>query len=437
MDIPPFTPRMPPVVSVEAALEPAYNALLSLALLTAPGVEAIDPWVTEAANRLTPQQRRDNRLVFEGAAEALVFEHDAGDFPAYVDALAAQPPSALRRRVPGARTRAFADPALQAELDRLLAEPAALRGRLVAHLRAMWQQHLAAEWRHHAPNLKMITDFLNRSVFKQPAWSNKSAGEAVNSFIRRQAPESALTQLGGVQRVVFVLSPHAGLHVDRFGSADAAWVFVKVENHMLRRAPLRRAEVLGPLGALADDTRLRILEMLAAGDELRAQDLIARLGVSQPNVSRHLKQLSGAGFVDERRAGDANKLYRLRPEAIAQLAFNLSRLLTPENARAIAEEEESFARAKAARSGQPEALQPYLDPEGRVTGWPIKQKAQEYAVRYLAEKVPPGREFTEKEFGALLRAWFLDEDVVTVRRTMYEMGLIDRTANGSKYWRRA
>ena len=258
MDIPPFTPRVPPVVSVEAALEPAYNALLSLALLTAPGVEAIDPWVVEAASRLTPQQRRDNRLVFEGAPEALVFEHAAGDFPAYVDALAAQPPSALRKRVPGPHTRTFADPALQAELDRLLAEPAALRGRLVAHLRAMWQQHLAAEWRRHAPNLKMITDFVDRSVFKQPAWSNKSAGEAVNTFVRRQAARGrAHSQLGGVQRVVFVLSPHAGLHVDRFGNGETAWVFVKVENHMLRRAPLRRAEVIGPLGALADHAPAR------------------------------------------------------------------------------------------------------------------------------------------------------------------------------------
>lgn len=436
MTHPPFTVSVTPTATVEAALEPAYNALVSLSLLNAPEAAA-DPWVAEAAGRMTPQQQRDNHLVFDSLAEALIFEHGAASFPAYVDALVAEPPAAIRRRVPAGAAARLSDPALRRECEQLLADPPALRARLVQHLRAMWEQHLAAEWRRHAPNLKAITDFLNRSIFNQPAWQGKRAGDAIRSFIRQDVPDAALAQLDGARRVTFVLSPHARLHVDRLGSDQAAWAFVKVENHMLRQAPLKRAELLGPLGALADDTRLRILEMLAAHGELRAQDLVARLGVSQPNVSRHLKQLVGAGLAAERRAGDANKLYRLQPGAVSQLWFNLSQLLTPENAQAIAVAEEAAARTANARAGHPEAIQPYLDAEGRVARWPTKLKPQEDVVRYLAGKIPPGREFTEKEFGALLRAWFLDDDVVTVRRTMFEMGLIDRTANGSRYWLRA
>jgi ArsR family transcriptional regulator len=94
----------------------------------------------------------------------------------------------------------------------------------------------------------------------------------------------------------------------------------------MRTAPLQRAEVLGPLTALADDTRLRLLELLAANGELRGQDLVVQMDVSQPNVSRHLKQLVGAGVVEERRAGDANKLYRLNLDGVRNLFDQLDQL---------------------------------------------------------------------------------------------------------------
>jgi ArsR family transcriptional regulator len=61
--------------------------------------------------------------------------------------------------------------------------------------------------------------------------------------------------------------------------------------------------------ALADESRLRILELLAAEGEVRGQDLINKLELSQPNLSRHLKTLVAARLMQERRAGDTNKLY--------------------------------------------------------------------------------------------------------------------------------
>jgi DNA-binding transcriptional ArsR family regulator len=92
-------------------------------------------------------------------------------------------------------------------------------------------------------------------------------------------------------------------------TGETLWVVRTFDPQLLRRDPLRRAEVLGPLNALADDTRLRILELLVEHGEQRAQEIIAQLEGSQGNVSRHLKQLVGAGLARERRAGDANKLY--------------------------------------------------------------------------------------------------------------------------------
>ena len=50
----------------------------------------------------------------------------------------------------------------------------------------------------------------------------------------------------------------------------------------------------------ADPTRIRILNVLAAG-ELCVCDVVALLGLPQPTVSRHLAYLRGSGLVEGRR----------------------------------------------------------------------------------------------------------------------------------------
>lgn len=54
--------------------------------------------------------------------------------------------------------------------------------------------------------------------------------------------------------------------------------------------------------AFADETRLRILHLLAGG-ELCVCDLVAVLRAPQPKVSRHLAYLKRAGLVADRRSG--------------------------------------------------------------------------------------------------------------------------------------
>jgi ArsR family transcriptional regulator len=61
-------------------------------------------------------------------------------------------------------------------------------------------------------------------------------------------------------------------------------------------------ETLGTLRAAAEETRLRILSLLADG-ELSVSDLTDILGQSQPRISRHLKLLVGAGLVERHREG--------------------------------------------------------------------------------------------------------------------------------------
>lgn len=64
--------------------------------------------------------------------------------------------------------------------------------------------------------------------------------------------------------------------------------------------------------ALSDETRLRILSLLARG-ELCVCDLMAILDLPQSTVSRHLAYLRNAGLVEDRRQG-VWMFYRLARE---------------------------------------------------------------------------------------------------------------------------
>ena len=69
---------------------------------------------------------------------------------------------------------------------------------------------------------------------------------------------------------------------------------------------------------LADETRLRILDMLGRRKELCVRDLWERLGQSQPAVSHHLGLLRMAGLVDTRHEGK-HIYYRIDEERFDEL----------------------------------------------------------------------------------------------------------------------
>jgi DNA-binding transcriptional ArsR family regulator len=68
---------------------------------------------------------------------------------------------------------------------------------------------------------------------------------------------------------------------------------------------------------LADRTRRQIVETLRGG-ERQVNDIVAALDIHQSGVSRHLRLLLKAGFVQVRPAGQL-RLYSLRPEPFREL----------------------------------------------------------------------------------------------------------------------
>ena len=74
---------------------------------------------------------------------------------------------------------------------------------------------------------------------------------------------------------------------------------------------------LAALQVLAEPRRLAIIDLLRDG-ERPVGELVGRLGVSQPAVSKHLRVLKEAGLVDVR-VDAQRRLYRIRPEPLAEL----------------------------------------------------------------------------------------------------------------------
>lgn len=69
--------------------------------------------------------------------------------------------------------------------------------------------------------------------------------------------------------------------------------------------------------ALADPTRRRIVEALSMGEQ-QVNDVVGRLDIHQSGVSRHLRLLLKAGFVQVRPDGP-RRLYSLCPEPFQEL----------------------------------------------------------------------------------------------------------------------
>ena len=69
--------------------------------------------------------------------------------------------------------------------------------------------------------------------------------------------------------------------------------------------------------ALAEPTRREILDLVRES-ELSVGELVDRISLSQPGVSKHLRVLRDAGLV-EVRADAQRRLYRVRPEPLAEI----------------------------------------------------------------------------------------------------------------------
>jgi DNA-binding transcriptional ArsR family regulator len=284
---------------------------------------------------------------------------------------------------------------------------------------------------------------LNQRVF--PALG---APALIHAVAGRDLPLEFAVPLHIIERLVIVPTPHVDLYAAQFGNPTTLWLFLAfsaVTGWTIRQSPIRPKEALARIEPLNDETRLRILELLARRGELGSQELMAALEISQPSLSRHLKALGG--YITERRGEGAGKFYRLNPGQLEWSFTILRRFLAAEDEldpqataggpplAPIPASDTPLKHIRSAEAG-PEAqtLRSFVNAQGRITRFPAREKEKLIILEYLIGKFEARRSYTEKEVNALILEWITFSDFVTIRRALYDYMFLNRERDGSRYW---
>ena len=170
-------------------------------------------------------------------------------------------------------------------------------------------------------------------------------------------------------------------------------------------------QALSVLKALADETRLKIIQALSE-KESYVELLAERLKLTPATVSFHLKKLLAAGIVDARRE-QYYTIYALRKEA---LSITISQLVLPSDSSDSAEAlREEMYRRKVIKS---------FMPDGKCRVMPAQIKKRMIIYEEIMKLFETGRTYHETEVNDLIAT--IHEDYCTVRRAFIGMGWMSR-----------
>ena len=351
-------------------------SILSLLYRAVPGTN-LDPWLVEARRRLTEPVRAEldllhgfsGRLLYYPEEPVMRFEPlrperlaaSLYDLRAFMEAI---PAAEYCGMVEHALERVHADlemrwraptdeeswaralaPALTttslADVLTLITDPAQLKRRTLALYEGVWHAVYADA---RATELPMLREAARRGA----AFADRGFPEAYAAHTGQRVPDVLDRPPATITRVAFCPSAHLGGFVSYIAYEPDLIVYFSAP-HLIDRcrerdlAPLsttasdrspasNQVDLLDAARALADPTRLRVLDLLLEG-ELYAQEIVGRLGVAQSAVSRHLAQLERAGLVTvEARRG--SKYYALNPATFEAMASALQERSERARARA-------------------------------------------------------------------------------------------------------
>lgn len=209
---------------------------------------------------------------------------------------------------------------------RYLQVPDELHTLVIDHLTMMWDRFLEAEWTKR----KAV---LEESVKAHAAmdYSGMSPYEVIEAVTGRDMRDAFSEYINRSKVMIMSPSPHVGPFIG-FNEDEKNRILhlffrpTMPKGTQTASPALNRTELQARLSALADDTRLRMIELLIEHEELCAQDFINQLDLSQSSASRHLRQLTASGYLKERRQ-EVAKCYRLNTDRIEDTLSALRQFL--------------------------------------------------------------------------------------------------------------
>ena len=369
-----------PVVG-QVKLAPAYSALTTITLLEHFEESAdLGEWVIRTLAKLDRETVGKQNIISWGLgaetlANAIELDPTEHDFTAYLKALELADPVKLRDRIwhyriNSSHMRVFIDSAgkvIPADLIKdkerfvhfftnfvkgegvkgaipakvyertfdLLQNPQRLQRFLVNHLSMLWESYLAAEWAQIRPTLQEVVD-----AFQKVNLDNLPVFEMIQKVTRRDLRtifnEEELLKFN---QILFIPSVHNGPYIMWTGDEDTLRLTFsahlppgQITGGTGSSSKLNHTDLLNRFKALADENRIKILELLRDEGKLSTQEVMERLQLSKSAASRHLRQLRANSIIDEIRAADGvKKFYQLNSRNGEEILTGLATLLGSHN----------------------------------------------------------------------------------------------------------
>jgi len=349
--MPPFPVVLerPATKAIEVSLSPTQNIFSSMLLIAKEedGMPGLHDWVTKTQAKLKKKELENHQLAMIGFFFAIIPDESGITFPAYLVRLGNMEPEAIKEKLLNAYAtmllndkrpdnvdwgqilvskesyisfleqrfgKDHIDTKIEKRAYELVMDPPALKDFLVSHMNWFWETHIAPEWTRVQPMLQEAS----RS-FRKFDLTTMTRIEAARFVTGQDMDESRWCEkLDNAERVVFVPNAHIGPYVHTLYAGKVLYIIFgarQPEGTGERIPELDRTEIVARLSALADDTRLHILQLVAEKGELRVQDVMEEINMSQPSVSRYLTQLTASGYLQERRES-GSKVYILNKERI-------------------------------------------------------------------------------------------------------------------------
>jgi DNA-binding transcriptional ArsR family regulator len=344
-------------------VNPAANAFGSMVLISkAKDDPGFHEWVSKTREQMSTGELARHHLVTIGLHYAILPQRSDVTFEAYMDELDAAPPSTLRERLLDAYSKVcmtdeckkernkpiqwdealssaenyvaflkhrfgeeWIDVDMESRAWQYVIDPAALKQLVTGHIRWFWKNHLQAEWNRALPMLEQTA-----KAFNKIDMSDMTRAGIVQFVTGKELQGMKWAgEIEAAREVYFVPNAHMGpyIHLTRTGE-DYHVIFGAhlPEGSEVQVPELDRAEIVSKLSALADETRLQILQMVARNGEMRSNEVMDALKLSQPSVSRYLGQLTANGYLQERRVNGA-KAYTLNRDRIEKTLKAVSAFL--------------------------------------------------------------------------------------------------------------
>jgi DNA-binding transcriptional ArsR family regulator len=209
--------------------------------------------------------------------------------------------AAVRRTAFKSRGRTFADVVDDEPLIRLIRNPQGLKTQLIDLFTRFWETYYQQDFESHRTAMARSVAYHRRQTY-HPSFSElfrQVTGRALSPMTRDYFQE----HLEKIERVIFSPCAHLGLYFQITLSYPSLFVAFNYRTIPAQETGGKTAavELFPPLKAVADETRLHILELLNER-EMYAQEIVEAVGLSQSTVSRHLQLLERTEVVTARQS---------------------------------------------------------------------------------------------------------------------------------------